>query len=218
MVTKEYPHHFSRTVLSALLVTAVLVGLLVAQPVQAQATNAVSDEEAAGLLFMREEEKLAHDVYVTLGETWNLPVFANIARSEQQHTDAVRTLLARYNLADPAAGKAIGVFTDPTLQALYTQLVAQGSTSLADALYVGATIEDLDIVDLQTRLAGCNHADIQRVYESLLQGSSNHLRAFTSLFEQQTGEAYVPQYLDQERYDAIINGSAGHGRRGRGRS
>ncbi|MCB0186109.1 MAG: DUF2202 domain-containing protein [Caldilineaceae bacterium] len=226
MVTERYSHHFShsvlRTLLSALLLAAVVVGVLVVQPAQAQATDELSAEEVAGLLFMREEEKLAHDVYVTLGETWDLPIFANIARSEQQHTDAVRTLLVRYDLDDPAAGNAIGLFVDPTLQALYTELVTQGSTSLADALYVGATIEDLDIVDLQSRLAACNHADIQRVYEHLLQGSSNHLRAFTALLEQQTGEAYVPQVLDQESYDAIIEGNiegnTGHGRRGRGRS
>jgi hypothetical protein len=151
-----------------------------------------------------------------LGETWELAIFTNIARSEQQHIDAVKTLLTRYNLSDPAAGNDVGVFTNPTLQELYTQLVAQGSQSVADALYVGATIEDLDIVDLQSRIAQSDHADIERVYTNLLKGSSNHLRAFTGQLEQLTGEAYEPQYLDQETYDAIVNGTAGHGRR-RGR-
>jgi hypothetical protein len=173
-------------------------------------------EEAAGLIFMREEEKLAHDVYVTLGTMWQLPIFSNIAQSEQRHTAAVRTVLTAYHLADPAVGNAVGVFTDPTLQALYTQLVAQGSQSLAAALTVGATIEDLDIVDLQSRLEQSDHVALQRLYETLLQGSSNHLRAFTSLLLQQGGDAYTPQYLDQESYDAIIN-NVGHGGRSNNR-
>ncbi|MCB0067131.1 MAG: DUF2202 domain-containing protein [Caldilineaceae bacterium] len=54
----------------------------------------LSEEESAALLFMREEEKLAHDVYVTLGDLWGLPVFDNIASSETKHTEEIRDLLA----------------------------------------------------------------------------------------------------------------------------
>ena len=127
---------------------------------------------------MREEEKLAHDVYVTLYEQWGLRVFGNISRSEQQHTEAVAYLLDRYDISDPAAGNDFGEFTDADLQALYDQLVAQGSKSVADALKVGAAIEEIDILDLQERLAETDNAAIERVYNSLLAGSENHLRAF----------------------------------------
>ena|GEM_PF-1446766 len=136
-------------------------------------TGVLSAEEVDGLLWMREEEKLAHDVYVTLYEKWNLPIFQNISQSELTHTDAVKSLLDRYSLADPAVGNAVGVFVNPTLQGLYDQLVTQGGQSLADALVVGATIEDLDIVDLQTRLAQTEKADIQLVYRNLMKGSRN---------------------------------------------
>lgn len=113
---------------------------------------------------MREEEKLAHDVYAALYEIWGLPVFQNIAVSEQAHTDSVLGLLQAYGLADPAAGNGPGQFSDPTLQNLYDQLMAQGSQSLLDALRVGATIEEVDILDLQARLAQTTNAAITQVY------------------------------------------------------
>ncbi len=171
--------------------------------------------EIDGLKYMREEEKLARDVYLTMDELWGQRVFSNIARSEQTHMDAVGTLLDRYDIADPAAGNAPGEFTNPDLQALYDQLVDTGSQSLADALKVGLAIEEIDIADLVEELESVTHSDIQRVYQSLKQGSENHLRAFATALERQTGESYTPQYLDQEAYDAILSTGMGRGR-GRG--
>jgi len=138
----------------------------------------LSAAEVEALQYMREEEKLAHDVYVTLFAQWGLPVFQNISQSEQAHTDAVKALLERYGLSDPASG-AVGVFTNPDLQALYTDLVARGSQSLAEALIIGVEIEEIDILDLQERLAQTDNADIQQVFNNLLQGSYNHLSAFS---------------------------------------
>ncbi|MBK9208320.1 MAG: DUF2202 domain-containing protein [Anaerolineales bacterium] len=168
----------------------------------------LSAEEAAALLFMREEEKLARDVYNALYTTWGQQTFTNIASSEQMHMDEIKVLLDRYALTDPAL--APGQFTDPALQALYTQLVAQGNLSLADALKVGAAIEEIDIRDLQTRMAETDNADIQQAYTNLMNGSYSHLKAFTGTLLTQTGETYVPQYLTAEQYQAIIS-SAGNG-------
>ncbi|MCB9433816.1 MAG: DUF2202 domain-containing protein [Ardenticatenaceae bacterium] len=175
------------------------------------ATGLTADEQD-NLIYMREEEKLAHDVYMTLYTQWNLPIFQNIANSEATHTEAIRTLLLRYGLEDPAVNQGLGSFTNETLQALYEQLVAAGSQSLADALTVGATIEDLDIVDLQDSLAQTDKADISLVYENLMKGSRNHLRAFTNTLQQQTGGTYQPQYLDQATYEAIIASEVERGR------
>jgi len=172
----------------------------------------LSDEETASLLYMREEEKLARDVYNTLYEIWGQPTFQNIAASEQAHMDEIKLLLDRYGLADPALDP--GQFTDPTLQTLHDQLVAQGSASLADALKVGAAIEEIDILDLQTRIAQTDNADIQWVYNNLMSGSVNHLNSFTSVLLQQTGEVYQPQYLSSEEYQNLITGSAGNGYQG----
>lgn len=169
-------------------------------------------EETASLLFMREEEKLARDVYNALYAAWGQPTFQNIAASEQAHMDEVKLLLDRYGLTDPALDP--GKFTDANLQALYDQLVAQGFASLADALKVGAAIEEIDILDLQTRLAQTDNADIQWVFNNLMTGSYNHLKAFTGALTQQTGEVYQPQYLSADAYQSIIAGSMGNGNQG----
>lgn len=167
--------------------------------------NELSNVEAEGLLYMREEEKLARDVYLRLFEEWAIATFQNISDSEQTHTDAVKSLIDRYELRDPAAGKDIGLFTDPTLQDLHDTLVEEGKQSLSSALRVGAAIEEIDILDLEERIALTDKIDIKLVYENLMKGSRNHLRSFVSALKNQTGETYQPQYLSQEVYDSIIN-------------
>jgi hypothetical protein len=176
----------------------------------AAAPGSLSAAESDALAYMREEEKLAHDVYIALYEKWGLPVFQNIAASEQTHTDAVKTLLDRYGLQDPAAAQ-VGVFTNGELQDLYNTLVARGSVSLEEALKVGAAIEEIDILDLQERLALTSRADIQTTFNNLLRGSSNHLRSFTTQLKTQAGIEYTPQVMSAESYQAINAGTNGGG-------
>ena len=166
----------------------------------------LSDEETALLTHMREEEKLARDVYLTLYDQWAHPTFANIARSEQQHMDTMKLLVDKYNLTDPVADDARGKFTDTNLGELYEDLIAQGQLSLVDALKVGATIEDLDIYDLQNALAVSDDADVNTAYQNLMKGSRNHLRAFVSQLGV-NGGSYAPQYLTDETFEAIISSS-----------
>lgn len=170
----------------------------------------LSAAEIEALLYMREEEKLAHDVYAALYERWGLPIFFNISQSEQSHTDSIKTLLDRYGLADPASSQP-GVFTNLELQALYNELVARGEQSVSEALKTGAAIEEIDILDLENDLAMIIQPDIQQVFQNLLQGSKNHLRAFVSNIQNQTGEVYQPQYLSIEEYQSIIGDLSGNG-------
>ena len=114
-------------------------------------------------------------------------------------------MIDRYGLTDLDLSE-LGIFTNPDLQALYNQVVARGSQSLAEALSVGAAIEEIDILDLKERLAQTDNADIQIVYENLLAGSENHLRAFVAKFQLQSGETYQAQYLSFDAYQAIIAG------------
>lgn len=155
--------------------------------------------EIDGLLYIREEEKLARDVYRALFAKWNLRLFSNISRSEETHMDAVKTLLDRYSVPDPIGNNADGVFADAHLQSLYADLVMQGSRSEVEALHVGALIEDLDIQDLQDRSAKTNKTDILQVYDSLAKGSRNHLRTFTSQLSSR-GVTYEPQYISASTY------------------
>ena len=168
---------------------------------------ALTDTEADGLAFMREEEKLAHDLYVALYDEYGLPVFSNIAQSESTHTQAVLTLLETYGLSDPAEDMPAGQFTDPTLQALYDDLLARSQVSVEEALRVAALVEETDILDLQERLAQTTQPDISRTYQNLLQASGNHLRAFAMQIERQTGEEYVPQLLDASAYASLAGGT-----------
>jgi len=138
----------------------------------------ISPEERASLIFMREEEKLARDVYVTMYQRWGRRTFKNISRSEETHMRAVLTLLNRYSIPDPIGANGIGEFTNSTLQDLYNQLVAQGNGSLVEALRVGVLIEETDIRDLKAGLLENDNEDIIFVYNNLLRGSQNHLRAF----------------------------------------
>jgi hypothetical protein len=162
----------------------------------------LSADEAATLTWMREEEKLARDVYRTLYTSTRATVFKRIAASEQSHMDALLKKLTLFNVPDPVV-IGTGLFSDPELQALYTSLVNQGSVSYLDALVVGATIEDLDIRDLLAAVEATDNLALLTTYQNLLEGSKNHLRAFVSLLNQ-NGATYQPQYIDQELYDAIL--------------
>lgn len=176
-------------------------------------TAPLTEDEADALIFMREEEKLARDIYLALSDKWGVPIFANIAASEQRHMDAVGCMITRYQLADPITDDAPGVFHNEVLTALYPALLSQGLDSYEQALQVGATIEDLDINDLNIELASTQHAEVIATFESLVRGSRNHLRSFVSELEK-LGANYTPQYITPEAFEAIINSPMETGKAG----
>jgi hypothetical protein len=167
----------SKMALFAVLVCALTVIMGAGIPTSA-AGAALSEAEAQMLIFMREEEKLAHDVYLVMLENWGVAIFANILASEQRHMDSMLKMLTKYGLPDPAAGMAAGEFTNKELQDLYDTLIEQGNRSLIDALQVGVEIEITDIFDIQNALAGTQRRDLRTAYTNLLEGSYNHLQAF----------------------------------------
>lgn len=144
----------------------------------------LTQAEINGLLYMREEEKLARDSYLTLYDQWHLSIFSMISNSEVMHMSRVKDLLDRYGLPDPAAGQPVGVFTNPILQQLYNDLMSRGGQSPREALKVGVTIEEVDIADLQSYLKQTSRADITNVYTSLMNASYHHLSAFTNQLSQ----------------------------------
>ena len=179
-----------------LLLTVALLGLLIgltyaAGPAQRPnrgpgrgATLApLTEVEIVHIVYLREEEKMARDVYRALADAWDCPIFANISASEQRHMEAMGRLIARHGLTDPAADDTAGVFTNPDVQAMYTDFVTQGKVSLSDALNVGKQIEAQDIADLTAALTDTTAADVTRVFENLLRGSNNHLSAFNRALE-----------------------------------
>ena len=170
----------------------------------------VDQTEAADLVYLREGEKVARDVYMVLWAEWGLKVFDNIEDSEQIHMDAVGTLLTRHKIEDPVGDNGVGVFTDKDLQDLYYSLLAKGLLSRDDAIIVGATVEDKSIHDLQEMLERTDNKDLKIVYQNLLRGSRNHLRAF---YRQLTKYdlTYTPSYITQAEYDAVVSTPAERG-------
>jgi hypothetical protein len=144
------------------------------------AAGTLTAQQRTTLAAMAEEEKLSHDVYTALAASTSDSRFSRIASSEQRHLEAVRVLMTRYSVTDPTAGKAVGQFTTPAVQASYIALVAQGKQSLADALTVGRTIEKADIADLKAAMNGLTGADVATVYQRLLNASQHHLNAFAA--------------------------------------
>lgn len=164
----------------------------------------LTDADKEALLFMLEEEKLARDTYIFLNNQWALNQFANIKNSEQMHMDAVENLLIQYNVEYTILPE--GQFENQTLQNFYNQFIVDGAVSQSNALQIGATIEDLDIVDLVDYINATSNTALINVFESLQCGSRNHLRSFVFGIEN-AGNTYTPQFLSQEDYDAIIAGS-----------
>ena len=151
---------------------------------KAQCQNLVSASlspaEKADLMFVREEEKMARDLYISFNRLYGsqVRVFANIARAEQTHMNAIKPLLDAYGLADPVVSNPIGAFTHPDLRELYDELLLKGQASLTNAFEVGVRVEELDIGDLGKALKTSQSPCIDKVYLNLLRGSESHLRAF----------------------------------------
>ena len=172
--------------------------------VQNLPTETLEVEEKERILFIREEEKLAYDVYQAMFDKYGVNVFQNIPNSELSHMEAMLLLITKYNLVDPMDKNPRGVFADADLQALYNQLVSQGNVSLLAAYQVGAKIEELDIHDLNLSLAVSNNQDIKVVYDFLNKGSRNHLRSFYKNLVK-VGGTYTPVFITQTEFEAIVN-------------
>jgi hypothetical protein len=163
---------------------------------------ALSVEEAEGILFIFEEEKVARDVYTSLFRANQMTIFDNTAQSEQSHMDSVKPLIEKYNLELPETEP--GIFSNQSLQKLHDKLFQNGLKSPNEALISGATYEEMSILDLQRELGMTDKTDITTVYEGLLAGSRKHLRSFVKEMESR-GTKYQPKLLTQENFNKILS-------------
>ena len=160
--------------LASLVGIAVIATVLPAQAASPTVTSTVK----AQLLYLVEEEKLAHDVYTALDAVSISPKFKNISSAEQTHMDYISALLVTYGIKNPTIGKKVGVFTNKELSALYKTLVAKGKKSAVDAIQVGILIEEKDLGDLAKLSKSITQPDIKTAVAFLKKGSENHLAAF----------------------------------------
>ncbi len=163
-------------------IAVVMAAGLIAGVAPAEAATAPTRPTAAQKLqlqYLVEEEKLARDVYTYLAANVTSQKFTNIAKSEQTHMDNISALLKKYNYFNPTLNRAAGVYRDQELQALYNQLIKEGSAGVAEAFAVGVAIEELDIADLKKMMSKTAPADVKLAWDNLLKGSINHLAAFS---------------------------------------
>ncbi len=166
-------------------------------------SGTLTESEIEGLMVMREEEKLARQVYIFFFENYNYRIFNNISKSEDAHTRAVLHLIDGYGLEDPTP-ESDTEFFNPLFNELYAQLTKKGSENVVEALKAGAFIEEADIADLRKLLSETQNEDVKRVYGNLLRGSTFHLRAFSNVLKLR-GESYQPTILSSEEYLEILN-------------
>lgn len=180
-----------------------------------QQNSILNQQEKDAILYMREEEKLARDVYNLLYDKWGINPFDNIRQSEQVHMDRMKTLITTYQLEDPVMKNLDkqGIFTNVLLQQYYNELSTTGVRSLIDALKVGAKIEELDIADLEERIKQTQRQDIISSYNFLKMASENHLRAFVRRLKMQ-GIIYEPVILSKTEFEKIIASEEARGRNG----
>lgn len=174
-------------------------------------TPVITDDELDILLEMKEEEKLAHDVYVAMYDKWGSMIFSNISFAEEKHLNAIIRLLEYYGLTYVQVGEP-GVFTIEKFQTLYNELIAAGSVSVEEAFKTGVLIEEMDIKDLTEALEVVTNDNIVIVFENLLKASCNHLRAFNRELTK-LGITYVPVYISQEDFDQFINSPMEYGKK-----
>jgi hypothetical protein len=172
-----------------------------------QSSTPLTQSEIDDLKFLREEEKLARDVYLFSYEKYQVSSFNSISQSEQKHMNSVLNLMNKYGIPDSASSE-IGIFNNPDLQLLYTALTTQSDISLEEALKAGATIEDLDINDISDFISNTTKSDLLNVYDNLTCGSKNHIRSYTSQLSS-NGVTYIPQFISDEHYNTILSESNG---------
>lgn len=184
-----------------LVFTIVLLGSCTDNEEAKENIQTLSQTDIDALLFMYEEEKLARDTYSHLYEKFEIVQFNNIQISEQYHMDAVESLLNKYDI--PYSILLEGEFVDQEIQELFNQFIEEGSIDELSALKIGATIEDLDIIDLQERINATSNLEIIRVFESLQCGSRNHLKSFVRSINN-LGGTYEPQFITLQTYLEIV--------------
>lgn len=172
-------------------------------------TDPLTADEIEFLFAMREDEKMAKDLYTAFGAQYPTAVqFSRIATAEATHVAAIETMLTYYEVSFPALTPA-GVFADAEKQAQYDAFLAQGTT-IQGAFEVMALLEEENIAAYKAVEATATNANIKLILANMVRASSNHLKAAV---RQLTilGITYTPTHLDQATFDEVISSAFAQG-------
>jgi len=173
------------------------------EQIMASRAEPLGADEQRDLQRIREQRKLARDLYWDLAKHWGSLVLVRLGAAEQAHLNALDTLLDHYDLSDPVAGPAVGESGDPKFHALHAQIVEVGHRSEMAASQAGLLVEEMSLSDLAAARARTRRPEIAAVYDDLLRDSRNHLRALFRQMQRFEGE-YVPQSLSLSDFEAIV--------------
>jgi hypothetical protein len=202
----EVPIMRYHDLLAAVLVNVTLVCGSHAATGAVSQTEAVLDaNETADLVYQREAEKLARDIYTASYGLWNEGAFYNTYQAELRHMDTMLKMLIKFGIPDPVVSNGEGEFSDQGLAALYPDLIDRSDDSMLAAFEAGAYIEELEIQSLEAALDRTDEPGLTNAYSNLLAASRNHLRTFVSHIAA-LGESYEAQVLDQSEVSEITDG------------
>ena len=142
-------------------------------------TTILSEDQKDMLFFIYEREKVARDLYITLGRIYKHDnTFALMQFEEERHIRCARDLCVMYGIETSEADEeTVGKFQSLVLQTLYDASIEKAERSFYDALEVAEFIETTDIEDLEHASVGMPK-DVVHVYEKLKKRNQRHLSAF----------------------------------------
>lgn len=167
--------------------------------------SAITESEKAAIIFVVQEEKVAHDFYAAMYELHGLTPFRSISKSEGLHMDKAKSLVDHFGIEDPNSENydTPGKFSSNKFQVMYDDLVREGSKSIPDALIESARFEEMDIVDIEKFNSTIQNEFIKSTFESLIGISKNHLKAIVRELSER-GIEYSPFYLTREELNNIV--------------
>ncbi len=142
--------------------------------------DSLTAEEFHDLRALREGQKVMRDLYAVWQGRWKTPLFGNFAAAEQTHMDAMLRLLMRHQMNDPVVSKPLGAFKDSTFVRLFDHSSTSAAKSLNDCYLVACSLEEADILSLDTCLLHSKAADLRLVFSVLQQASAMHLATLRS--------------------------------------
>ncbi len=161
----------------------------------------ITETEAGDLQLLREEEKLARDLFRDWSDRSEL--FGAVAHSKQLHFEIVGALLQRHQVTDRTLGGE-GLYVFPQLQTLHQELLARGGSTELEALAAGAELHERDLVGLEEAAGRSQLEDVRASLAEIQRGARNHLRGCVEELALQ-GVDYAPRLLSPEAFAAIIN-------------
>ncbi len=172
---------FLGTIVAALILSGCSKENDLDQPNYGSSSENLSGQELEGLTLLVEKHKLHKDVYFTLFEKTNNPLFDNLYHSDAQLFDLLSNKIADYGQINPVGKMGVGEFRSLEIQNLYDEFLKTFETGMIQTLTFAIEMEEGTSEDIQNCLAQIEgNGDIALLYTDLLTESISQLDALVS--------------------------------------